>query len=56
MGTRMKKENIKNVTEVWDELFKAYKEVIKTYGPFTVEIPKHMTKDDVYKLAMYVLL
>ena len=28
----------------------------KTYGPFTIEIPKHLSIPDTYKLAMYTLL
>ena len=30
--------------------------VRKTYGPFSVEIPKHLTKRDTYKFMMYTLL
>ena len=28
----------------------------KTYGPFTIEMPEHLSIPDTYKLAMYILL
>ena len=28
----------------------------KTYGPFTIEMPEHLSIPDTYKLAMYTLL
>ena len=60
-----KKPDIKKFTDMNKELYKKFLKLIdrlpneiikaKTYGPFIVEYPIHLSIPDTYKLAMYTL-